>query len=123
MPGAEQIKKTITRYLELVANGSADDLTAMYAEGATVEDPVGSDVRHGYDAIHEFYTAVEKMPLETELVAVRVSGNEAAFLWRLITTAGDSRTKIEPISLMTFGDDERITAMRAFWSPENVTPL
>jgi steroid delta-isomerase len=123
MPDAEQIKQTINRYLELVAKGSADDLTAMYAENATVEDPVGSDVRRGRDAIREFYKVVENIDAETELDAVRVSGNEAAFLWRLIAKLGDTVMRTEPISVMAFGDDGRITAMRAYWSPDNVTPV
>jgi steroid delta-isomerase len=123
MPGAEQIKQTVNRYLELVAKGSADDLTAMYAENATVEDPVGSDVRHGRDAIREFYKVVENIDAVTELDAVRVAGNEAAFLWRLIAKVGDRPMKTEPISVMAFDDDGRIAAMRAYWSPENVTQL
>jgi steroid Delta-isomerase len=123
MPDAEQIKQTVNRYLELLTKGSADDVTAMYAGNATVEDPVGSEVRRGHDAIREFYKVVENIDAETELDAVRVSGNEAAFSWRLIAKVGDTVMKTEPISVMAFGDDGRITAMRAYWSPENVTPV
>ena len=123
MPSAEDIKQTVNRYLELVAKGTADELTAMYAEDATVEDPIGSDVRRGHGAIKEFYSVVATMPIETELIAVRVAGDEAAFLWRLVITAGDTRMKTEPISVMAFGEDGRISAMRAFWSQENVAPV
>jgi steroid delta-isomerase len=123
MPDAEQIKQTVNRYLELVANGTADELTAMYAEDATIEDPVGSDVRRGHGPIKEFYSVVATTPIETELIAVRVAGDEAAFLWRLVVTAGDTSMKTEPISVMAFGEDGRITAMRALWSQENVTPV
>ena len=48
-----------------------------------------------------------------------MAGSEAVFLWQLTLDAGDGRTRISPISHMTFDDDARITSMRAFWSPED----
>jgi ketosteroid isomerase-like protein len=39
MARPDDYAKTVNRYLELVANGSADDVTALYAEDATIEDP------------------------------------------------------------------------------------
>ena len=121
MPNADDIAKTVNRYLELVANGSADEITALYTDDATIEDPVGSDQRRGRAAVHEFYAAIENVDKETELVALRVAGNEAGFLWRLTMNAGDGRTRIEPISVMTFNDDAKITSMRALWSPADLT--
>ncbi|MBV9091363.1 MAG: nuclear transport factor 2 family protein [Mycobacteriaceae bacterium] len=123
MPSADHIAQTVNRYLELVAKGSADEITALYTDDATIEDPVGSDPRRGRGAVHEFYAAVENLDKETQLVALRIAGREAAFLWRLTLTAGDSRTRIEPISLMTFTDDAKITSMRALWSPADLTAV
>ena len=40
MPSAEQITQTVNNYLDLVSKGQADDIAALYAEDATVEDPV-----------------------------------------------------------------------------------
>jgi len=117
MPSADDYAKTVNRYLELVANGSADDVTALYAEDATIEDPIGSELRRGRGAIHEFYAAFESAKRQTEMVSLRVGGNEAAFLWNLTIKAGDGGTVIEPISVMTFDADAKITSMRAFWSP------
>ena len=123
MATADDYAKTVNRYLELVANGSADEVTALYAEDATIEDPIGSELRRGRSAIHEFYAAFESAQKQTELVSLRVCGNEAAFLWSLTIKAGDSGTAIEPISVMRFDDDARITSMRAFWSPADVKPV
>jgi steroid Delta-isomerase len=123
MPTADDCAKTVNRYLELVANGSADDVSALYAEDATIEDPIGSELRRGRAAIHDFYAAFENADKHTELISLRVGANEAAFLWRLTIKAGDGGTAIEPISVMTFDDDAKITSMRAFWSPADVKPL
>jgi steroid Delta-isomerase len=120
---SEAITKTVNRYLELVAKGSADELTALYVDDATIEDPVGSDVRRGRDAVHEFYAAIENLDKETELVSVKVAGNEAAFLWQLRLNTGGSRSQVEPISVMTFNDDAKITSMKAYWGPKSVTQL
>ena len=127
MPNAadkvQAITDTVNRYIELVANGSADDLVELYADDATVEDPVGGEVHIGRRAIHGFYSAVENVQRECELVSLRVAGHEAAFQFRLTVTAGEHRMLIEPIDVMVFDDRGKITAMKAYWSPADVTQL
>jgi steroid delta-isomerase len=110
------VADTVNRYVELLANGSADDLAALYTADATVEDPVGSGVRHGRDEIHELYSRVEKQDRTVELLSLHVNGNEAAFLARLTVITGEIRTRIDGIDVMTFDDQAHITSMRAFWS-------
>ncbi|HEY1841111.1 MAG TPA: nuclear transport factor 2 family protein [Mycobacterium sp.] len=123
MPSAQHITETVNRYISLVAKGTADDLVELYAEDATVEDPVGGEVHIGRQAIHGFYSAMESVQRDCELVTLRVAGNEAAFHFKLTVSAGDSRMLIEPIDVMVFGDDGKITAMKAYWSPDSVTQL
>jgi steroid Delta-isomerase len=123
MPSQEAIAQTVNSYLSLVANGATDEIVTLYTADATIEDPAGSDVRRGQDAIREFYAAFQDAKKETELAEIRVGGSEAAFLWHLTLDAGDTRTRISPISLMTFDEDARITSMRAFWSPSDVRVL
>jgi steroid delta-isomerase len=123
MATADDYAATVNRYLELLATGGADEITALYTDDATIEDPVGSDVRRGRGAVHEFYAAIENLSKEAELVMLRAAGNEVAFWWRMTVNAGESRTRLEPISVMTFDDDAKITSMRAFWSPADVAVL
>jgi steroid delta-isomerase len=123
MPSQEAIAQTVNSYLDLVAKGTADEIAALYAAEATIEDPVGSDVRRGHGAVHEFYLAVEGIKKETELVQLRTGGSEAAFLWHLTLDAGDSRSRLSPISVMEFDEDAKITSMRAFWSPTDFQVL
>jgi steroid delta-isomerase len=127
MPSApdktQAITDTVNRYIALLAKGSADDIAELYADDATVEDPVGGEVHIGRQAIRGFYSAVENAERECELVTLRVAGNEAAFQFRLTVTAGGTRMRIEPIDVMVFGDDGKVTAMKAYWSAENVAQL
>ena len=119
----QAIRETVNRYIELIAKGSADDLVELYADDATVEDPVGGEVHIGRQAIHGFYSAVNDVRRECELVSLRVAGNEAAFQFRLTVTAGEHRMVIEPIDVMAFDDRGKVTAMKAYWSAADVTQL
>ncbi|MCV7089525.1 nuclear transport factor 2 family protein [Mycobacterium interjectum] len=123
MPSQEAIAQTVNRYLELVAGGKPDEILTLYAADATVEDPIGSDVRRGHDAIREFYAGFEDLKKETELAELRLGGSEAAYLWHLTLDTGDSRSRISPISHMTFDEDAKILSMRAFWSPSDIKVL
>lgn len=123
MPSQEAIAQTVNRYLELLATGKADDVVTLYAADATIEDPIGSDLLRGHDAIRQFYAGFQDAKKDTELAELRVGDSEAAFLWHLTLDAGDARTRISPISMMTFDQDAKITSMRAFWSPSDVQVL
>ena len=120
MPPPEAITETVNRYLTLVARGTAEEIVTLYAADATIEDPIGSDIRRGEDAIRAFYAGFQDAKKDTELAELRISGSEAAFFWHLTLDAGDSRTRISPISTMSFDEDAKITSMRAFWSPADV---
>jgi steroid delta-isomerase len=123
VPSAEVIADTVNRYISLVAKGSADDIADLYADDATVEDPVGGEVHIGRQAIRGFYSAVEDAERECELVSLRIAGNEAAFQFRLTVKAGDGGMVIEPIDVIVVNDDGKVTAMKAYWSAENVAQL
>jgi steroid Delta-isomerase len=123
----QAITDTVNRYIALIVDGSADDLVGFYADDATLEDPVGGEVHIGSRAIHGFYSTSlllkENLERECELVSLRVSGNEAAFQFRLTVTAGERKMRVEPIEVMVFDDRGKVTAMKAYWSAADVTRL
>lgn len=111
----------VQRYLDTVVSGTAADVAALYAEDATLEDPVGGgEVHIGRQAIAGFYKNVEGAEIKTELLSFRAGGSEAAFVFA-ITIGGAMR--IEPIEVMTFNADGQIISMRAFWGPQDVAGL
>ena len=111
----------VQRYLDTAATGSADDVAALYAEDATLEDPVGGgEVHIGRQAIAGFYKNVEGVEVKTELLSFRAGGSEAAFVFA-ITVGGSLR--IEPIEIMAFNAEGQITSMRAFWGPADITQI
>ncbi|MGA8328674.1 MAG: nuclear transport factor 2 family protein [Mycobacterium sp.] len=123
MPSAQHITETVNRYISLVANGTADDIVELYADDATVEDPVGAEIHIGRQAIRGFYSTFENMERDNELTLLRVAGNEAAFGFRLTVKAGGGGMVIEPVVVMAFNEEGKVAAMKAYWSPDNVTQL
>ncbi|WP_435770240.1 nuclear transport factor 2 family protein [Nocardioides sp. SYSU DS0651] len=117
----DTILETIQRYVDLVGSGTAAEVLDLYADGATVEDPVGSEVRATRESILEFYAGLEGLEQQSTLLAARVAGNEAAFQFELVTRAGEQTYTLAPIDVMTFDDDGKITSMRAFWAGEDMT--
>ncbi len=115
MPDRDALTATCERYVELLAEGDIDGIVALYAADATVEDPVGSDLRIGIEAVEAFYR--ETIPPEgvpaVSTGGVRVAGDEAAFPFEV--RYGDDFV-LPIIDVMRFRADGRISSMRAFWS-------
>jgi steroid delta-isomerase len=57
MPTPEQMIAAVHAYVAAFDAVMPRPLVALFAEDATVEDPVGTPARHGHDAIRAFYTA------------------------------------------------------------------
>jgi steroid Delta-isomerase len=116
------LKGFVERYLDTVASGDAEAVAALYTEDATLEDPVGGgEVHIGRQAILGFYKALNGQgDIATELLNFRAGGHDAAFVFA-ITVAGAVR--VEPIEILSFDGDGRITSMRAYWSPGDIITL
>lgn len=117
----EQAEATVRTYLGLVAEGTADQIAALYAEDAVLEDPVGSAPLTGREAIRGFYATIEPMKIATELLTVRTAGGEAAFHFRIETDTGAGVAIMEPLEVMIFDEDGLITSMRAWWNDTDLS--
>lgn len=123
MPSPEQVESAVRRYLDLVATGTGEQIAELYAADATVEDPVGGEVHIGRHAIAGFYRNIENTDRATELIALRVAGNEAAFMFAITVGSGGHGMRIQPIDVMVFDDEGKITSMKAYWSAADATPV
>jgi steroid Delta-isomerase len=123
-PAAELITQTVNRYLELLCEGEPDAIADLYTDDATVEDPVGGEIHIGRQAIRGFYATVLNGKAETEMVTLRALGHEAAFFWKLdMNLGGAGAVRIEIISVMSFDGEGKIGSMKAYWGPDDITPL
>ncbi len=116
MADASFIRQIYDRYPEMVTKGDVDGIVALYAEDASIEDPIGSDPRRGIAAIRAFYEAAAGSIVMKRTGPVRIAGREAATpLVILMGNEGDQKA-LDVISLMSFDASGKITAMRAYWS-------
>jgi steroid delta-isomerase len=118
---AEHIRSVLERYVDFVTRGDCDAILALYADDASVEDPVGSEPRRGRAAIAELYrNAAGKVRLELD-GRVRVAGNCAAAPM-IGRPTGMEGMVVDIVDVMTFDDAGLITSMRAYWGADTIRP-
>lgn len=121
MATTEQMTDTVHRYAAAFAAGDANGVVALFAADATVEDPVGSDILRGHDAIRAFY--VRAMAMGAKLVIdgpVRAHAGCAAFAFHVLVDANGTSMRIDVIDVFTFDTAAKVTSMRAYWGPQNM---
>lgn len=120
MPVNEQtMKKAMQAYIDHFNRDDLDGIVGLYADDATVEDPVGSPIKFGKSSIREFYAMALKTGARLALAApIRGShGNAAAMAFDVNLTMPAGRMTIRVIDVMTFNDAGKFSSMRAFWGP------
>lgn len=125
MISAQQVRDTMARYVELVNATDVEGILALYADDATVEDPVGQPLHSGIEAIGQFYReGLGKAQVQASLEgAVRATDNGwGAVPFRVEIQGGDQSGVIQVIDVMEFNADGRIRSMKAFWGKLNFTP-
>jgi len=121
MLNPDHVRSVYSRYVDLVSAGDAPAIAALYAQDATLEDPIGAPLQRGREAIRAFYAASAGAVKLALSGPVRVCGREAAApMLATLQGADGRRAYIDIIDVMTFGEDGLITSMRAFWSPDAI---
>ena len=121
MNTAEHMTAVVHRYVEALNASDLEGIVALYADDATVEDPVGSSVQNGIEAIRAFYANSLKLSLQVELTGeVRAVANEAAFAFTVSFEYQGRKTLIAPIDHFRFNDAGKLVSMRAFFGQQNI---
>ena len=119
------IRETIETYWKAFTAGDRDAWVALFTDDATVEDPVGTPVHQGKEAIGGFFDSAHSLADSIELRSVDITavcGDQAAFAMEIRPNIGGTMFVLEAIDVMTFADDGRITSQRAFWQQEKMRP-
>ena len=120
LAAADKIK-AVEAYIAAYARGDLDGILSVFADGATVEDPVGSSPLAGKDAIRAFMSAGIAMGAKLSLLGdVRCAGDYAAFPFVVALDYEGRDTRIEVIDVFRFDDQGKVFEMRAFFGPENI---
>jgi steroid Delta-isomerase len=115
MPSQETMKAAMQAYIDAFNSGSADAVTALYAENATVEDPVGSPPKQGKAQIHAFYAhsiaTGAKLSLDAPVRGSHADSAAMAFSARI------GPLTVRVIDVMTFDEAGKFTSMKAYFGP------
>ncbi|MHC3002933.1 nuclear transport factor 2 family protein [Gordonia metallireducens] len=121
---AEKIDAAVDAYVELLNNGTAEQIADLYAPDATVEDPIGADIRNTREQLVEFYSVITGMDERTATLKwKKVAGDTAVFEFTLVTKTSGLAFEITPVDIMVFNADGKVSSMRAVWRPEDLTQL
>lgn len=121
MPSAEEMVAVVHGYVEGFEKGDADLIAALFAEEATVEDPVGGEVLVGKTAIREFYGFSVATGAKLELLGdPRCAGEYIAFPFKVKLHFEGQDSVIEVIDTFRLNEAGKIVEMRAYWGPANM---
>lgn len=114
MPTHEEMVRVVERYVEAFDNGDPAAVRDLFAEDATVEDPVGTPPHVGHEAIRTFYARSMQTGARLKLEGpVRTVGNSAAFPFSVHLMLENRPARIDVIDLFTFESDGKVTSMQA----------
>jgi steroid delta-isomerase len=113
----KQMKAAMQEYIDAFNRVDVDSIVNLYADDASVEDPVGSPPKVGKAAIAEFYQMAIKTGARLSLAApIRGShGNAAAMAFDVQLNMPEGSAVIRVIDVMTFNDAGKFSSMRAYW--------
>ena len=125
MVSEQQMKDAMQAYIDCFNRKDPEAIAAVYADDATVEDPVGSPLKKGKAEVAAFYKMAVATGAKLKLAApIRAShGNSAAMAFDVQLNMPTGEAIIQVIDVMTFNDAGLFTSMRAFWGKSDMVIL
>lgn len=122
MTDEKTMKAAMQAYIDHFNRSDAKAIADLYADDATVEDPVGSALKKGKAEIAAFYEMAVATGARLELAApIRAShGNSAAMAFNVRLNMPEGKAHIQVIDVMTFNDAGKFTSMRAYWGKSDM---
>ena len=117
----DEAMRVCETYIHALVTNDVEAILDLYADDATVEDPVGTESRSGKDALRSFYTGAVTGVVEAALTGQpRVAGDEVAFPFQVIAGQPGEGIQINIIDVFRFNAEGKVDLMRAFWGSNNV---
>jgi steroid delta-isomerase len=116
-------QQAIDQYLQGLVAADLDAIVAIYADNATIEDPIGADLVVGKKAIRAFYEkAAMKINSAVLTGPIRETPTETAFSFELQFDVQGKPFAMDIIDVFKFDQEGKVVSMRAFWSQANMRP-
>jgi steroid delta-isomerase len=122
MATPEQMTAAVHGYVDAFDKGDPEAVVALFAPDAIVEDPIGTPPKVGHDAIREFYAASMQTGAKLRLEGpIRLATDYAAFAFQVELTMEGKSLTVDVIDTFKFNADGKVTEMRAYFGPSNMT--
>ena len=119
METSDQIA-AVHKYVEAFEKSDMNIIKEIYAQDAIVEDPVGTDVHVGIEAVCAFYEGALASGAKLALTGTpRCAGNSVAFPFQVQMPG----MAIEIIDVFEFDAAGKVCSMKAYWGAENSLPV
>ena len=107
----------VHKYVEAFDKADINLIREIYSEDARVEDPVGTDIHDGIEAVCAFYEGALASGAKLALTGEpRCAGNAVAFPFQVQMPG----VEIDIIDVFEFNHEGRVNSMKAYWGPENM---
>jgi len=107
----------VHKYVEAFDKADINIIREIYSTDARVEDPVGTDVHEGIDAVCAFYEGALGSGAKLVLTGEpRCSGNAVAFPFQAQTGG----LTVDIIDVFEFDEQGKVNSMKAYWGAENM---
>ena len=118
MANEKKLKAQLAAYLEGWSTNNKESWLALFADNATLEDPVSTPTHKGKEAIAAFWDRVHELPMRfiPEIQRAVICGNEGMLLFRMVTRSeGGPGMAVDIVDIITFNDEAKITSLKAYW--------
>ncbi|GIF62579.1 hypothetical protein Ais01nite_06140 [Asanoa ishikariensis] len=120
MPTEDLMRTALHSYLDALNNLDVDAALALFAQGSTLEDPVGTGVAAAHDRLPVMFTQIPAGSTFTLDTPVRTShGSSAAMAFSLRTVVDGVPVQVRSLDVMDFDDEGLITHMNAYTGPSD----
>ena len=120
------ITATIEAYTKRLSAGDREGWLELWAPDATMEDPVGTPVKHCREEIGAFFDHNKSLADSIEMrigAEPIVCGTEATFFFEIFVTVGGQQMRLPGYDVMRFDDEARIASQRAFVDFTKMAPV
>lgn len=124
MPTPDDMIDAVNAYVDAFARESVDDVLALFADDAIVEDPVGGDMLAGRVAFAPFFAGTVGSGAKLTLDGpIRVGPDYAAFAFHVLLSWEGVPMRIDVIDVFRFDAAGKVKHMQAFWGQGNFNPV
>ena len=125
LPSQAAMRAALLAYADRVNAGDSVGVVALFAPDAMIEDPVGSPPKTGAEIVAWFDDTVRFKTQIRPVAPVRGShANAAALVFDVTFQPPEGPALlIRSLDVCTFDHDARITSLKAYWGPEDMSPL